>query len=153
MTSKSAFNAEEWAVVAEAPALAALRVVAADRGGTVRESLSLARAYGEARKRGGGGLLDEIVSTSPQLDPSRFKNPDELGRQGSQRLREAVEIVERTATPEEVEEYRRFILDVADTVAHAHREGGFLGIGGKEVSDEEQAVLDEIRATLGGSTP
>jgi hypothetical protein len=153
MTSKSAFNAEEWAVVAEAPALAALRVVAADRGGTVRESLSLARAYAEARKRGGGGLLDEIVSTPPQLDPSRFKNPDELGRQGSQRLREAVEIVERTATPEEVEEYRRFILDVADTVAHAHREGGFLGIGGKEVSDEEQAVLDEIRATLGGSTP
>jgi hypothetical protein len=152
MTSKSAFNAEEWAVVAEAPALAALRVVAADRGGTVRETLSLARAYAEARKRGGSGLLDELVSTPPQLDPSRFKNPDELGRQGSQRLREAVEIVERKATPEEAEEYRRFVLDVADTVAHAHREGGFLGIGGKEVSDEEQAVLDEIRATLGGST-
>jgi hypothetical protein len=152
MTSKSAFNAEEWAVVAEAPALAALRVVAADRGGTVRETLSLARAYAEARKRGGSGLLDELVSSPPQLDPSRFKNSDELGRQGAQRLREAVEIVERKATPEEAEEYRSFVLDVADTVAHAHREGGFLGIGGKEVSDEEQAVLDEIRATLGGST-
>jgi hypothetical protein len=152
MTKKSAFNAEEWSVVAEGPALAALRVIAADRGGTVRESLSLARAYAEARQRGGSELLDELVSSPPQLDPSRFRNPDELGHQGAQRLREALELVEGKATPEEVEEYRRFVHDVADTVAHAHREGGFLGIGGKEVSEEEQAVLDEIRATLGGST-
>jgi hypothetical protein len=33
-------------------------------------------------------------------------------------------------------------------VAHAHKEGGVLGIGGKEVSAEEQAALDELRTTL-----
>jgi hypothetical protein len=150
MTRKSAFNAEEWELVAEAPALAALRVIAADRGGTVRESLSLARAYAEARRRGGSEFLGELVSAPPQLDPARLRNPDELGHQGAQRLRDAVELVERKATPEEAEDYRRFVHDVAETVAHAHREGGFLGIGGKEVSEEEQAVLDEIEATLGG---
>jgi hypothetical protein len=34
-------------------------------------------------------------------------------------------------------------------VAHAHKEGGVLGIGGKEVSPDEQAVLDQLASTLG----
>ena len=51
-----------------------------------------------------------------------------------ERIREAVRIVEEKATPEEAEEYRQFILRLADVVAHAHKEGGVLGIGGKEVS-------------------
>jgi hypothetical protein len=63
-------------------------------------------------------------------------------------LRDAIGLLERKATREEVEAYRRFVLEVGDTVAHAHREGGFLGIGGKEVSEREQAVLDEVAALL-----
>ncbi len=35
---------------------------------------------------------------------------------------------------------------LADTVAKAHKEGGFLGIGGTQVSEHEQAALDEIAA-------
>jgi hypothetical protein len=37
---------------------------------------------------------------------------------------------------------------VAETVARAHKEGGFLGFGGKEVSDKEQAALDRIAAVF-----
>ena len=33
-------------------------------------------------------------------------------------------------------------------VARAHKERGFPGVGGKEVSPEEQAALDEIDAVL-----
>jgi uncharacterized protein GlcG (DUF336 family) len=33
-------------------------------------------------------------------------------------------------------------------VAHAANEGGALGIGGKEVSDDEQAALDGLARTL-----
>jgi hypothetical protein len=40
---------------------------------------------------------------------------------------------------------------VADVVAHAAKEGGVLGIGGKEVSAEEQAVLDELAEKLSAS--
>lgn len=149
MTEKSAFNAEEWSKVTQGPALAALTVIAADRGGTIRESLSLGRAYAEAR-RGGDGLLEEVVSSAPQLDPSEVGSREQLGERAKAGLREAVGLLEQKATPEEVEAYRRFVLDVADTVAHAHKEGGFLGIGGKEVSDSERAVLDELAATLGG---
>ena len=66
--------------------------------------------------------------------------------------REAVEVVEQKATPEEVEAYKRFVLEVAKAVATAHKEGAVLGIGGKQVSDQEQAAIDEIAATLGVSS-
>jgi hypothetical protein len=148
MTEKATFNAEEWDTLLEAPALAALRVVAADRGGTIRESLSLGRAYAEAR-RNGGGLLEEIVSSAPRVDPQGLKDPGALEARANDSIRAALQLLEQKATPEEVEAYRSFVLSVADTVAHAHKEGGFLGIGGKEVSDSEQAVLDELAATLG----
>jgi hypothetical protein len=45
-----------------------------------------------------------------------------------------------------VNAYKRFVYSVAEAVAHAHREGGFLGFGGSEVSEREQAALDEIAA-------
>jgi hypothetical protein len=59
-----------------------------------------------------------------------------------------VRLVEQKATPEETDQYRQFILRVADVVAHAAKEGGVLGIGGKAVSEQEQAVLDELSAKL-----
>jgi len=52
-------------------------------------------------------------------------------------------VLERKATPEEVGDYRRFILNLADKVASAHREGG------EQVSDSERAAVDEISASLG----
>jgi hypothetical protein len=34
-------------------------------------------------------------------------------------------------------------------VAGAHKEGGFLGIGGKQISDAENQALDELSIALG----
>ena len=150
MTTKSEFNADEWDVLVSAPALTALRVIVADRGGTFRESLSLARAYGEARQQDADPLLSEIVSSAPQLDPQQVRSPDDVETESKERLRKALELVEGKGTPEELEAYKGFVLGVAKTVARAHREGGVLGIGGKEVSEREQAVLDDLAATLGG---
>ena len=147
MTEKATFNAEEWAKPIEAPALAALKVIAADRGGTVRESLSLGRAYAEARTDG-SGLLKEIVSSAPQVDPSGLKDPGALSERTESGLREALAVLEQKATPEEVDAYRQFVLKVGETVARAHKEGGVLGIGGKEISEQEQAALDEIASLV-----
>ena len=147
MTEKAAFNAEEWEKLVEAPALVALRVIAADRGGTIRESLSLGRAYAAARSDG-SGLFEEIVSSAPQVDPSGLKDPGALPRRAESAVREALALLEQKATPEEVEAYRDFLLRVAETVARAHKEGGFLGIGGKEISEQEQTALDEIASLV-----
>ncbi|HMJ95999.1 MAG TPA: hypothetical protein VK486_09110 [Thermoleophilaceae bacterium] len=144
MTTKSEFNADEWERVARAPALAGLMVMLADRGGTIRESVALGRAYAEARRDGGGELIEQLVASPPQLDPQSVGKPDQIPDQ----IRQAVQTVEAKATPEEAEEYRQFVLRLADVVAHAHKEGGVLGVGGKEVSQDEQAALDQLSSTL-----
>jgi hypothetical protein len=149
MTTKSEFNAEEWERIAQAPAFAALMVILADRGGSIRESLALGKAYAAARRDGGDELIEALVSSPPSLNPSEMGRPDELRTQIPERIAQAVRTVEEKATPDELQQYRDFILRVADTVAHAHKEGGVLGIGGKEVSEEEQAALDELAATIG----
>ena len=64
-------------------------------------------------------------------------------------LREAIRLLEEKATPEEVDAFKGFVRDVANATARAHKEGGVLGIGGKEVSPEEQTALDEIESVLG----
>jgi hypothetical protein len=146
MTTKSEFNAEEWERVARAPALAGVMVALADRGGSFRESLALGKAYAAAKRDGSSSeLLKELVASPPSLDRESAGQPDQIPEQ----IREAVRMVEEKATPEETEEYRQFILRLADVVAHAHKEGGTLGIGGKEVSPEEQAALDRLSTTLG----
>jgi hypothetical protein len=63
-------------------------------------------------------------------------------------VREAVGVLDRRAKPEEAEAYRAFLLYVANSVAEAAREGGFIGIGGKRVSDEEQRLLERLRGVV-----
>ena len=83
------------------------------------------------------------------MDQERVRATGDLSIAVTERLREALEILQQKASPEEVEAYKRFVLSLAEAAAKAHKEGGFIGIGGKEVSESEQAALDEIKAALG----
>jgi hypothetical protein len=150
MTKKVDFNAEEWSQVVAGPLLAGMRVITADRGGTIRESLAMGRVYTQARQQHGESeLLDELVASPPALDPQRIQAAGDVASASVAGLREAVAIVGQKASPEEVEAYKRFVVDLAETAAKAHKEGGFIGIGGKQVSEREQAALDEIKAAVG----
>jgi hypothetical protein len=149
MTDKADFTPEEWKAVLEGPPSAGLIVITAQRGGSIRESLSMAKAYSEARRQHGASeLLDEIVSAKPQVDHTRYRSPEELKEAGLQHVRDAVEVLQRKATPEELEEYRRFVLALTEKVAEAHREGG-----DDAVSDAERAAIGEIAQALGAASP
>jgi hypothetical protein len=151
MTRKADFNAEEWSTVVDGPLYAGMRVISADRGGTLRESIAMGRVYQEARTHHGESeLLDELVKSPPSIDPDRLREAGgDLSALATERLREAIRILEAKATPEEVDAYKRFVMTVAQAVASAHKEGGFLGIGGKQISDAENQALDEISSALG----
>jgi len=41
------------------------------------------------------------------------------------------------------------MVSIAEAVAEASKEGGFLGFGGVRVSDKEESILAQIRAELG----
>src|SRR5436190_10363927 len=145
MTTKSAFSEQEWELVLSAPPLAGLIVVTAAHGGTFRESLAIGKAYGEARQQHGASqLLDEVAGAKPKVDHTRVGSPEELKQHGLSRMREVVELLHRKATPQEVEDYRGFVLALAEKVAQAHREDDVA------VSPAEQDAIDEIRSALGG---
>jgi hypothetical protein len=124
-------------------------VITSDRGGSIRETFSMAKAYTEARQQHGESeLLDEIVSAKPEMDRTRAHSPEELKEHSLQNIRDAVSLLKGKASPEEGEEYKQFILSLANHVAEARKEG-FMGLSGERVSDDEKAAIDEISAALG----
>ncbi len=147
MTKKSDFTADEWKIVLEAPPSAGMIVVIAQRGSSFREAIAMAKAYAEARQHHGESeLLDEIVAAKPERDHTHFHSPDELKQHGLQHLRDSVALLDRKAKPAEVDEYRQFIVTLSHKVAAAHREHGL------EVSESEQAAINDITEALGAST-
>ena len=62
-------------------------------------------------------------------------------------LRSAAAIVEQKAQLE-APAYKAWLLQIANNVAEASKEGGFLGFGGVDVSDAEKATLSEIAAAI-----
>jgi hypothetical protein len=154
MTTRAKFNAEEWAVVTTAPVLAGTLVITADKGGAVRESVAMSQAYAAARQDQPGELLGAILTTPPAMDPRNApKTPEEVQASVPAELRRALRILERIATDDEIVAYKRFVYGLAETVAKAHKEGGFLGIGGTQVSPAEQAALDQIAAIFDEPVP
>jgi hypothetical protein len=151
MTQKAAFNAEEWSTVVDGPLYAGMYVISADRGGTLRESLAMSRVYEEARQHHGQSeLLDTLMTSPPSIDPAQLgRHGENIASVTTGQLHQAVGILQAKATSAEVDDYKRFVMTVAQAVASAHKEGGFLGIGGQEISDHENRVLDEISTALG----
>jgi hypothetical protein len=148
VTARADFTEEEWKTILEAPPSAGLLVILSDRGGSIRETFSMASAYTEARKKHGESeLLDEIVSTKPETDRTRAGSPEELKQHNLDNLRQAVAVLRGKATGEEVEEYRSFIHGLAERVAEARKEG-FLGLSGERVSEAERAAIAEIDSAL-----
>ncbi len=148
MTSKADFTEEEWRLVLEGPPSAGLMVMTASHGGMFRETFAMSKAYAEARQHHGASeLLDAIVDASPKMDHTRYGSPEELKQHSLQHLRDAVDLLERKATPDELDGYRKFVLGLAERVAAAHREDGV------EISDAERQALDEVAASLGAAEP
>ena len=143
MTGKADFTEQEWKTVLEGPPSAGMIVVTAQHGGIFRETFAIGKAYAEAREQHGESeLLDEIVAAKPEIDHTRYRSVEELRQHGLQHLRDAIDVLETKASPDELEGYRRFVLMLAEKVAGAHSEGGVA------VSEPERAAIEEISASL-----
>jgi hypothetical protein len=149
MTEKSDFDAAQWERIATAPAIAAMYVITAEKGGTLRESMAVGKAYAEARESSTGSpLVDEIVAGLGGATPERFTSKEQLQAEAVGRIREAKEELATKADEADIAAYRDFILAVARRVAEADKSGGVLGVGGERVTEHETAAIEEIRAAL-----
>jgi hypothetical protein len=153
MTAKTDFTDEEWKTILQGPPSAGMYVAFSQKGGSIRESFSMAKAYAEAKQQPGGSqLIDVIVQTKPEVDKTRMHSVDEMEAHLLENLQHSVALLRSKAEPGEVEEYGRFIIALAERVAEAHREG-FLGLSGERVSDTERAAVQKVAETVGLDAP
>jgi hypothetical protein len=111
----------------------------------IRETFSMAKTYAGAREHPGQSeLLDEIVSTRPRVPTAHDETPDEFGVGVLSHLNQAASLLRVRATEAELDEYRHFVISVAESVAQAHREG----TSKDPASDAERAAIVAITEAL-----
>jgi hypothetical protein len=140
VAKKADFTEEEWETLRRGVTGAGLLVSLSERGffDSFKEAGALARHMGEARKSSSSEVVRELASQRGTGFGMTDK-PDEIERETLEALRSAEEILGRKA-PEDVEEYRRFVVDVARSVGQA--------AGGGD--DAERETVEKIEAALGG---
>ncbi|HET9186221.1 MAG TPA: hypothetical protein VFN82_08735 [Solirubrobacterales bacterium] len=145
MTGKADFEPQEWEAVLEGPTSAGLIVMSAERGGSFREAFAMAKVFAEARgEHGESELLDEITAHRPKMDRTSAGSPEELREHALQRIGEAVALVERKGSQEELEQYRGFVETVARRVAEAKDEPSGEG----PISESEKEAIASVESAL-----
>ena len=139
MATKSDFTEQEWDTLHKGVTGAGLLVSTSDRGffDTFKEAGTLATEMSDARKSASSPLVRELAQTGG-TGFGLGTSPTELEAETLEALRSAVATLEQKA-PEEVEPYRAFVLEVAESVSRAAG-------GGDEA---ERATVDRIRQALG----
>jgi hypothetical protein len=78
------------------------------------------------------------------------KNPDEAKKKAVDGCVAAATIVTQKS-PAEADEFKQWLMTIANRTAEAAKEGGFLGIGGTQVSEKEKTELAALASALGVS--
>lgn len=119
--------------------------------GIYQESL----AASEALRTGLDGAQSElmtVLAADLKSNVSMHKLESESGEAiraaGLAGCRELSNILRAKASEEEAEEFKNWLIRLARKVAEAAREGGFLGFGGKQITPEEESILDQIEIAL-----
>jgi hypothetical protein len=148
---KAKYSAQEWSTVRLAPMAGAALVMGASRSGDTGMAKELAAAMLaiEATKK----LSDPVSLLSVAFDAPLSQEEKDVFTRGvgkekmTAALTSAVALV-GSKDALALEGYRTLIMNVATAAAEATKEGGFLGIGGKRVSKEEEVALAEIKAAI-----
>jgi hypothetical protein len=138
MAGKSDFTEREWETLQKGVTGAGVLVSVSDRGffDTFKEAGALAGHLDEAREGHDSQLVRELSDVG-RAGFGLTASPEEVERETLAALREATEILQAKA-PDEIAEYRGFVLDVAQSVAEA----------AKGVGAGESGAIERLRSTL-----
>ena len=154
MTSKSDFSEEEWTSLVQAPFLVGMVISLADPGGPIEATKeTMATVRGATNPTTREQLLTDVALDVQQMvqahtHPLKGYRPGSGGdprEEVLEKLRGIRELVVAKATAEEAAAFGNWLVDVAQEAAEAAKEGGFMGIGAKRVSEREQTMVDRIR--------
>jgi hypothetical protein len=164
MTDQTSFTPEEWRQLLRSVSLAGVAVTAASPSGpigVVKEMFVAGKIVARAKTDGASNELIKAVAADLATPEGRAQategiqtefagaTPDQIKARAIEALRRTAAIVDAKADPQEAREFKLWLRSIAQEVAAAAKEGGFLGIGGVRVSEAEQAALREIAEALG----
>ena len=162
MADKSSFTPEEWKTILSSPMLAGMAVTLGDPSGlwgTMKEGIASARALLAAKTDPGATELVKAIIADIETSEGRGtareglkaeltgKSATEMKQQVIDKLARAGQILDAKA-PTEAAAFKVWLMQVAEQVAEAASEGGFLGFGGVKVSDAEKATIAEVAKAL-----
>jgi hypothetical protein len=156
MATRADFTAEEWTTIFQSPVMAGMVVMTAGKSGPIqmaKEMFAVGKTLSEADKQGSAnGLISAIVAAIKANErpeaPAQAKTIEEARNNALEHLRRTAAIVDSKATTD-APEFKRWLAAIGKNVAEAATEGGFLGFGGTQVTDEERAAERELAAALG----
>jgi hypothetical protein len=165
MTTKASFSADEWKVVVGSPMLASMAVTLAEPSGLwglMKESFASGQALLEARSDANANEIAKAIVADIEGSEGRSvardglraeltgKSPAEMKQQILATLTRVGQIVDAKA-PAEAPAFKAWLKQIAQKVAEASAEGGFLGFGGVQVSEAEKATVADVAKALGSA--
>ena len=165
MANKQSFTPEEWTKILESTMLAGMAVTAAEPSGLwglLKEGFASSSALAAAKADSGSSELVKAVVAEYATPEGRAaiqealrkrfagSKPGDAVQRSLDNLREVSAILAAKA-PGDAPAFKAWLISISQKVAEASSEGGFLGIGGVQVSDAEKATLSDIAKALGTS--
>ena len=157
MSKKTDYTAEEWQTIVKAAPMAGLAVTLASPNGpfgVMKEMFAVGMAIADTLQKGSSNelvssLIDDLKAraTKPER-PTGMDSPEKARAACMQALQELDALLLRKSTPNEALGFKQWLHGIANSVAEASNEGGFMGFGGEKVSAAEREALAAIGATL-----
>lgn len=161
MSTKADYTSDEWQLLLDVPPAVGTAVMYAGRSGvgSVKEAMAMASGILGARNGyEGNELISSLVearikngeksSIETLSSPYRGLSPEEVLDDAVEKCHAVVEVLRDKASSAERDGYCDWAISLAEKVANAAKEGGFLGIGGERVSEEERVAIKALRAAL-----
>ena len=163
MANKQNFKPDEWTKILESTMLAGMAVSAAEPSGlwgALKEAFASSSALAAAKSDAGSNELIKAVVADFETQEGRSAvkealrqhlagaKPADAVQRSLANLREVSTILNAKA-PQDAAGFKAWLQAISKKVAEASSEGGFLGIGGVQVSDAEKATLADISKAVG----
>jgi hypothetical protein len=164
MSTKDTYTAEEWEAITSAPVMAGSYIAMSDPGVTslIGEMNAMMKAMTSGEiPAGAKDLVDSLVASVQERAKSgeKMEMPDISTDAGGNaeaakaamlaQIKQATDAVAAKGAAGEAAAFKQWIVSIANATAEAAREGGFMGIGGTRVSDEEKAAIADLQTAIG----
>lgn len=164
---KNQFSDDEWFLISSVPSMVGAAMAGAGKSGiigTAKEAMASmksmvagkndypdnelingvlvkAESFSDAKEKA-GAYREKAMA---QFKEQNISSPEEFNSYMLDNAGKAIALVKEKRGDKEASEYQAWCINVAEKVAEAASEGGFMGFGGEQISDGERALMTELK--------